>query len=263
MNGSNMIFTCYSCYQPQRTGDILIPDHILTMVLEGSSHAFFQGNEINTAAGECRFMTKNTLAKFSKHPSEHGEYKALSIALDQQILLEYSRTVNIPPQKECTRGSIFNLPPTSDLEHFFKSLAPYLDEKKSLFKQINNVKVTEAITILLDFEPHMASVLFDFSSMGKIDLESFMLKNFRSDVSLEEFARLTGRSLSTFKRDFQKIFHVTPYEWLKSQRLEEARFLIKERKLPPGDAALLVGFVNYSHFSRIFKEKYSLSPSDV
>ena len=90
-----------------------------------------------------------------------------------------------------------------------------------------------------------------------------MQEHFRYNVSLPDLARLTGRSISSFKRDFNKIFGTTPYEWLKDRRLEEAYYLIDKKHLPPGDAAFLSGFVNYSHFSRSFKERYSISPSNL
>lgn len=62
-------------------------------------------------------------------------------------------------------------------------------------------------------------------------------------VSLSEFARLTGRSLSTFKRDFRNIFDNTPERWLKDRRLDEAKLLIKVGQKPV-DIYYKVGFEN-------------------
>jgi AraC-like DNA-binding protein len=182
---------------------------------------------------------------------------------DTQTLLEYSRQFNIGPVIPASGPGIINLPATPLLKSFFQSLVPYVDDEKKRFKQISKIKVMEAVSILLDLNPSFANVLFDFSEIGKIDLESFMLSNFRYNLSLEEFARLTGRSISTFKRDFEKSFGTTPYEWLKQKRLEEAYFLIDHDKRSPGDASFLAGFVNYSHFSRLFKTQYNISPSEI
>jgi AraC-like DNA-binding protein len=41
-----------------------------------------------------------------------------------------------------------------------------------------------------------------------------MNNNYKFNVSIERFALLTGRSLSAFKRDFEKIFNDTPSHWL-------------------------------------------------
>jgi AraC-like DNA-binding protein len=90
-----------------------------------------------------------------------------------------------------------------------------------------------------------------------------MLKNYHFNVELQRFAYLTGRSLSTFKRDFEKIFHVTPSRWLVQKRLEEAYHLIRDEGKAPSDVYLEVGFEDLSHFSFAFKKKYGLAPSLV
>ena len=91
------------------------------------------------------------------------------------------------------------------------------------------LKVKEAVYLLLNTMPELRELLFDFSEPHKIDLEEFMLTNFHYNVPVEKFARLTGRSLASFKRDFQKIFGKAPRQWLLEKRLAEARHLIEKR----------------------------------
>ncbi len=65
------------------------------------------------------------------------------------------------------------------------------------------LKIKEAVYLLLNIMPELRSFLFDFSDPYKLDLEKFMLQNFHYNVPVEKFARLTGRSLAGFKRDFK------------------------------------------------------------
>ncbi len=90
-----------------------------------------------------------------------------------------------------------------------------------------------------------------------------MLRNFEYNIPMKEFARLTGRSISTFKRDFQKTFNDSPEKWLRIKRLEKAHFLIQTEKQKPGDVYLHIGFENLSHFSTAFKEHFGYSPSQL
>ncbi len=60
-----------------------------------------------------------------------------------------------------------------------------------------------------------------------MDILDFMEENYTSDLSIEEIAHYTGRSLATFKRDFKKISDLTPEKWLIARRLEKAYELIK------------------------------------
>lgn len=96
----------------------------------------------------------------------------------------------------------------------------------------------------------------------KIDLQEFMEKNFKSDLSMSEFARLSGRSLSTFKRDFKLFSALSPERWLTDRRLRAALELLK-RGQRVTDTCFDVGFKNVSHFSAIFKRKFGVTPGDI
>ena len=119
----------------------------------------------------------------------------------------------------------------------------------------------EAALVLRHAAPTLQAVLFDFSEPGKTDLAAFMEKNFRFNVTLSQFAYLTGRSLATFKRDFGKLFRQSPSRWLVQRRLREAPFLLKEQGLTPSQVYLEVGFEDLSYFSFAFKKTYGLAPS--
>lgn len=90
-----------------------------------------------------------------------------------------------------------------------------------------------------------------------------MNHHYKYNISLSSFATLTGRSLSTFKRDFTKIFETTPEKWLQQKRLEQAHYLISKKKQRPSDVYLEVGFENLSHFSFAFKKLFGLTPTEL
>ena len=117
--------------------------------------------------------------------------------------------------------------------------------------------------LLLRADPELRHWLFNFDEPGKIDLETYMRQHFTFNVPLGQFARLTGRSLATFKRDFQRIFNSAPQRWLHQQRLEQAHFLIAQHQPPPGKTYLEVGFENLSHFSTAFKQYFGYTASHL
>lgn len=96
----------------------------------------------------------------------------------------------------------------------------------------------------------------------KVNLQDFMEKNFRCDFSMSEFATLSGRSLSTFKRDFKKMSELSPERWLTNRRLIAAYDLLKRGRRVSA-ACYDVGFKNVSHFSAIFKKKFGITPGEV
>ena len=87
-----------------------------------------------------------------------------------------------------------------------------------------------------------------------------MEKNYTYNLALKEYARISSRSLAAFKRDFLKYYRTTPGKWLTGKRLTHARMLLNTTKQSITEIAFNSGFENISHFSRIFKEKFGLSP---
>jgi AraC-like DNA-binding protein len=136
-----------------------------------------------------------------------------------------------------------------------------MDGSGNTNKMLTTLKVKEAIIILLETNPGLKNVLFDFSEPGKIDLEAYMNEHYKFNVDINRFAYLTGRSLATFKRDFEKIFNTPPNRWLQHKRLNDAYFLIKEKGWKTSDVYMEVGFKDFSHFSFAFKKAFGVAPS--
>ena len=125
------------------------------------------------------------------------------------------------------------------------------------------LKMKEGVKLLLLALPELHDFLFDFSEPFKIDLEKFMLSNFRFNVPIERFAQLTGRSLAGFKRDFKNKFGIPPRQWLQLKRLTEAKHLIETRHLKPSAIYLELGFESLSHFSHSFKKEFGKAPTEL
>lgn len=170
---------------------------------------------------------------------------------------------NIPRQGVYKDKALIDLTGNVFLKGFFDSLLPYLDEPKMLTEKIAALKTQEAIELLLQTGDIFQHFLFDFQEPHKIDLETYMNHNYKYNIPLLSFAKLTGRSLSTFKRDFTKIFDTTPEKWLQKKRLEQAHYLILKKKQRPSDVYLEVGFENLSHFSFAFKKQYGMTPTEL
>ena len=106
-------------------------------------------------------------------------------------------------------------------------------------------------------------ILFDFAEPWKIDLWKFLNANYTEELTMEQIASYTGRSLATFKRDFKKISSLTPQKWLIKKRLEMAYIKLKEEGKKVQDVYMEVGFKNPSHFSTAFKKLYGIPPTEV
>jgi AraC-like DNA-binding protein len=87
-----------------------------------------------------------------------------------------------------------------------------------------------------------------------------MEENFTFNLRLEDYAKLCGRSLATYKRDFQRIYGTSPGKWLKNKRLEYGKFLLETTELNINEITMDTGFENTSHFVKAFKDRYQHPP---
>jgi len=255
----------YSCYfNRSREGEQFISEHVFSYQLSGTFTLVDDENKTHVFnPGDYRFLRRNNLIKFIKQPPELGEFKSISVYFDQQTLLDFSQEHGYQSTHRQDGTAVINLKPDAFYKSFVDSLAPYEQLTMPGNEKLLTTKLKEALLILLRTNPDLKDVLFDFSDPGKIDLEAFMNKNYHFNVELKRFAYLTGRSLATFKRDFEKIFHVTPSRWLQHRRLQEAHYLIKEKGAAPSEVYLDLGFQDLSHFSFAFKKQFGIAPSKV
>nr|WP_295935077.1 AraC family transcriptional regulator [uncultured Dyadobacter sp.] len=98
------------------------------------------------------------------------------------------------------------------------------------------------------------------ASQQKTSLPEVMEANYLYNLSLSEFARISNRSLATFKREFKATFYVSPGKWLITRRLDYAQLLLFTTRKSINEITLESGFENTSHFSRVFKERFGTSP---
>ena len=94
-------------------------------------------------------------------------------------------------------------------------------------------------------------------------IDEYIQKNYSKKISLEVMAREFQYEYSYFSKIFRKIKGVTFKKYLNDFRLEKAESLIRHTRLKYSEIAREVGYLNYEHFSRCFREKYGLWPNEI
>jgi len=152
------------------------------------------------------------------------------------------------------------------LSAFFHSFSSYFSETHEPDRSLLELKFKELILTIAD-SPHNTELLAYFCSLlnepHHVALQRVMEENYCFNLKLEEYAELSSRSLSTFKRDFEKIYKMAPGKWLLEQRLEHARRLLQGKYKTIGEASFESGFESVSHFSRAFKNRFGVAPSAI
>ncbi|WP_114941211.1 helix-turn-helix domain-containing protein [Mucilaginibacter endophyticus] len=245
------------------TGESFISDHMFAFqtagtlkVVDGALTSLFK-------AGDFRLGIRNSLARFVKIPV-NGDYGSVTLTFSREFLQEFAseRQISILPVRQ-KKPPVLKLKDHRFYRAFISSVQLYFPFPSGDDDSLVKLKLEEILVILLKVQPELKNILFDFTEPSKIDLKAYMEQNFRYNLKISRYAYLTGRSLSAFKRDFEKTFHYSPSKWLVRKRLDEAYFMIHEKKMKPLDVFMEVGFQDLSHFSYAFKKQFGISPSHV
>jgi AraC-like DNA-binding protein len=251
-----------SCYEDRFfKSDIMFDHHMLIWFISGETKIVQTDATYFFKKGDIFLIPRNQLATIINYPKDGQPHKTVVMHLSTTRLREFYTNLDIKPKKMKSQKILcYNHHPL--LESCLSSLIPYF-EMKDLPEDIASLKITEAISILRSIDKGIDNVLANLEEPGKIDLAGYMEKNFIFNLPLEKFGYLTGRSLTTFKRDFSKAFNTTPQRWLTQKRLELAHYHLAEKKKKPVDICYEVGFENLSHFSFAFKKHYGYSPTEL
>ncbi len=258
----NILYTCTA--ERKRGGEEIVHEHVLSYVITGEIRFYHNGGTFIYGPGSVGLLRKNLLLKTGKEPASDGTpFQSLNIFFDQGSLRKYSSQTDLIADSPYGGDPITDMSHDTFLKGYFESILPYFKSDVPLTAMMAEMKTREAIELVLRHNSRLKNMLFDFSEPFKIDLEAFMGQHYLYNVSIAQFARLSGRSLATFKRDFKKVFEDTPERWIQHKRLERAHFLIKEQRRAPGAVYLDVGFENLSHFSASFKRFFGYNPSSL
>lgn len=261
LNFSDIVFNYYFSKEVKCTN--MIHDHYLVYLFSGEYHIEEGKKKIIVKPGECVFLRRDVGLSTYKMGKRNEPFRSIAMKFTRPFLIDFYRKIadsNIPTNVKKFKESAVKMPASADVISLFRSMTTYVDANIKPSEEIMSLKLLEGIYSLLNMDERFFPTLFDFTDPWKIDLQEFMNKNYMYELSMEEIASFTGRSLSTFKRDFKKISDLTPQKWIIQQRLVAARRAIQEEGKRVREVYTEVGFKNESHFYNAYKKYFGVAP---
>ena len=261
--GDDYLFVEYKCPIDIEEFKVWTEMPFLSYVISGKKDWTALEGTLKTKEGDAVFLKKGV---FNTKQYYEEDYCTLLFFISEDFIRRFMKTYRktLKVKKEHLNDKqIYALDVQDSLKSLFMSVFNYMTQTNEIPKELVEMKFNELLynIILNPKNRKLTNFFLSLEQVDKTDLNTVMMKNFYSDLSLEEFARLSGRSLSTFKRDFKNYYNQTPGKWLNNKRLEYAKTLLENSELNINDICWECGFKNTSHFNRSFKEKYKLPPN--
>lgn len=263
INYSNIFLSCI--YKKDCACKFHVHQHTLIYVRSGMVEIDDRGVKTVLTAGECAFVRRNAGVNLTKRSLGDGApYLSVSLAFPRKFLMDFYRNMDktlLPHEAHRGLNNVVVMKPRPDITSLFDSISPYYDTSIEPDAQWIDCKLTEALYVVLRTDVNLYASLFDFTEPWKIDIIDYLNENYMYELSIQDIANYTGRSLATFKRDFKKVSDTTPQKWIIRRRLEQAHKLLSGGNKRVSDVMADVGFTNLSYFSRIYKNAYGHAPT--
>jgi AraC-like DNA-binding protein len=261
--GNDYMFVEYKCPIDVEKFKLWTDTPFITYVISGKKDWTSVNKTYQLKSGDALFLRKgiyNTKQYFEE------DYCTILFFITEDFIRKFIKTnenVIRNASVDTETIQIFPINVTDSLNALFLSVFNYFDIGGEIPKQLVEIKFNELLfnIALNPFNKDLVSFFYSLKHIKKSNMHDVMIKHFHNDLQLEEFAKLCGRSLSTFKRDFKARFNDTPGKWLTSKRLEYSKTLLEGSNLNINEICYESGFKNTSHFNSSFKQKFGVPPN--
>ncbi|TAE33925.1 MAG: AraC family transcriptional regulator [Cytophagales bacterium] len=259
---SEMTFVAYrSDVYPERN-EVFFEEHAVVVVLEGEKKFSSPTQDLHVRKGQILFFQRGC---YSMNESIDTNYRSLVFFVNEKMLKEFvGAHLNLfrQPDQPLPDSLILALDASPTFNTFIQSLLPYFGAKTPFLNELLRLKFSELLLHLLELDQsgQLRTILWHIYQGQKTDLDYLMNTYLLKPLSMSELARLSGRSLSAFKRDFEAHFQTSPGQWMRQKRLEHAHFLLRNTPKNVSEVSMEIGYESVSHFIKAYKAQYGGTP---
>jgi len=279
MPGITLYTGCFHCPVSKEYGFEVTDDHVsLSYCTEGQS-----STEMNLGGAHILGITQTPATCTASYlPQVHGYWRPLcgvcrlitlrlNVTRFEQLCGQLRRTFgrgghDLPP---VTSPFFIGAPATPALMMAASGLEDALAQEPRLELLIQCKALELTMLILAQLHQNQSTPLAGDTPLSKDDVENLraardiLRDNLSDPPSLTQLARRAGINEFKLKRGFRRLFGVTPYGFLREERLEQARRHLESGEMNVYEACLAVGYSNPGHFSGAFKRRFGVSPGGV
>ena len=262
---SEMTFVAYrSDVYPERN-EVFFEEHAVIVVLEGEKKFSSLTQELHVRKGQILFFQRGC---YSMNESIDTSYRSLVFFVNEKLLKEFvNQHIALFRTASATLPAdlILSFSTSPTFTTFIDSLLPYFGAKTPFLNELLRLKFQELLLHLLELDTagQLRAMLWHIYQGQKIDLDYLMSTYLLKPLSMNELARLSGRSLSAFKRDFESHFQISPGQWIRQKRLEYAHFLLRNTDKNVSEVSMEIGYESVSHFIKAYKLQFGSTPKRV
>lgn len=256
----NLLFLNYDCPVKENKLAKWSEYHYIYYVLTGKKTLHTSKGSVTLTSGSVAFVKKGAciVEQFFREP-----FCVVVFIIPDSFIVSFLNEY-LPGEKTSGISDQMIIPIQKDerMDSFYQSIIPYFASQEDVPEAILELRFKELMLHLLHNQGNeeLKNYFLHLRQQERSSISEIMEANYAYNLTIEAYARMTNRSVSSFKRDFQSIYKTTPGRWLMEKKLEHSKRLLLESDKPIADVAFESGFENSAHFSRLFKLKCKVTP---
>lgn len=252
------------CFHYHTQDEVLMPhflEPVIILVAQGTKLAYVGEDKIYCHAGSCLVSAVN-MPISSCALTYSGLYLSISIPLNFSIISRLLAETGKQEKLASTHGICSEPADDEMLDAFIRLVKSYDAQKYG--EQLAEIIIREIHLRLLMGMWHDA--IINLSNAGALGSQirkavNWLEEHYKEQTCMMELVNRSCMSKSTFYRCFKSVTTVSPLQYQKRLRLQEARRLMLSEKLSANLAAEIVGYNSASQFNREYKRLYGISPA--
>ena len=255
----------YHHYKDHSRHQVIVTSYLFVFVLRGRKVMHTVAGDIEIEAGDAFFARKDSYM-YSEFIATDERFQSLMFFIEDSFFVDFLNLHRNLLEKKmnnsCTDQSVFKIKISPLFKSSLDSIFPYFLHDSSYSKELLRLKFSEIFLHIIESDENgnLVSFLRNIHSDRKKNLMLLMEENFNKPLTVEEFASLSGRSLTTFKKEFRTIYNLPPKRWVTRKRLERAYSLLSTVEKNVTEVCFEVGFENLSYFTQLFKQNFGITP---
>jgi len=234
----------------------IIVSHSIVYIQSGSVNVeTYNYQKFSANDGEMLFMPRDSYL-ISDYINNNEPMKVFLFFFDYAITSEFLNQFDVIGKE--SNQNITKLNVSKNILHYIELL------RTSTYKQAENrhllkTKLFELLHLICECNEDFIHILKKQENRVKTDIKTYMTEHYDKNLSVKDWADLSGYSLSTFNRKFKKEYSLSPKKWMIQHNMKLANEALKNGS-NVSECATSFGYSNTSNFIKAYKEIYKTTP---
>lgn len=222
------------------------PSHTFVLSYSDGASIDFRGKHNDLGKYDCFFIPENEIHTYGTNPGQLWNSYWVSFKSNNSIAEVWGELLPVP--RKILGERIRDL--MEQIHNCTKYNAVYEEYSAILFNMMAALRSPQRTEILSETQQNIENS------------RDYIIENLTRNISLEDVAEQAGFSATHFARLFKKRYGIPVNEYIIGRRLAKAQILLAQTQMPIKQISHKTGFADQLYFSRIFKKKLHITPSD-